>query len=385
MGFLRQLFTGENDPVLAAALQGPAPAFAVDADSIPAQVFGLETYADPIAPAPRVSRREAIQLPAVKRARDLIAGSLGGLPLTVIDTENLTRVNDLLEQPEQGVARSVTLTWTVEDLLFEGVAYWHVTERGFDGYPRFVRRIDPRRVDVDPDTGEVRIAGRLVNAADLIQFHSPNDPLLVAGARAIRTCLRLDAAAATAADGTPPTTYFTPSDGADPADDDDVVQLLNDWQSARRTRATAYVPAALQLHSLGWSPEQLQMSEARQHATLEIARVSGVDPEELGVSTTSRTYANSQDRRRAFLDFCLGGYRAAIEDRLSMGDVTKRGYRVRFDLSDFLRSDDLTRMQTYALALQVGATTPDEIRAAERKPALPAPAPVSEPAPQDAA
>ena len=54
-------------------VDGGAPTFAIDAGSIPAQIFGLETYNDPIGPAARVSRREAIQVPAVKRGRDLIA------------------------------------------------------------------------------------------------------------------------------------------------------------------------------------------------------------------------------------------------------------------------------------------------------------------------
>src|SRR5690606_29464466 len=93
----------------------------------------------------------------------------------------------------------------------------------------------------------------------------------------------------------------------------------------------------------------------------------GIDPEELGVSTTSRTYFNAQDRRKAFLDFVIGGYRQAIEDRLSMPDVTPAGYTVRFNLSAFLRSDDKTRMETYEIGLRVGAYTRSEVRDLEDK------------------
>lgn len=385
MGAFWDFVTGKPSPVIEAAIQ-PAPQFAIDAGSIPAEIFGLTSYEDPIAPAPRISRREAIQVPAVKRVRDLIAGSLGGLPLHVVDTENVERVNDLLEQPERGIARSVTMTWTLDDLLFEGCAYWHVTERGFDGYPRWVKRVHPSCVDINDDTGAIRINGRPVASRDVIQFHSPNDALLKSAARAIRTCLRLDAAAANYADGTPPIEYFTPRDGADPADDDDVLALLNAWKDARRKRGTAYVPAALEYHgNSGFSPEQLQLADARQHAVLEIARAASVDAEEVGVSTTSRTYANMFERRKAFLDFTLGPFREAIEDRLSMGDVTKRGYAVKFNLSAFLRSDDLSRMQTYQIGLAVGAITQDEIRDLENRPPLPPQArPAALPAPQPA-
>ena len=306
--------------------QDSGDTFAVDATSIDPAVFGLTSYSDPIAPAPRVSRREAIQVPAVKRARDLIASVLGELPFAVKDTEHVVHENDLLNQPERGRTASVTMTRTVEDLFFEGEAWWRITERAFDGYPRFVQRIDPRRVDVDEDTGVVRVDGQQVDPQSLIQFESPNDPVLVAGARAIRTCLKLDAAAAMYADEPMPTGYFSPAEGADPTDDEDVATLLNAWNSARKTNATAYVSAALKYNATQFNAEQIQLADQRQHAVLEIARLTGVDPEELGVSTTSRTYANQFDRRKAFLDFTLGPYLTAVEQRLSMGDITKRGY-----------------------------------------------------------
>ena len=57
------------------------PQFAVDADSIDPAVFGLASYSTTTSPAPRVNRKAAIQVPAVKRSRDLIAGTIGTLPL----------------------------------------------------------------------------------------------------------------------------------------------------------------------------------------------------------------------------------------------------------------------------------------------------------------
>lgn len=368
--------------------------FDITPEDVPAQIFGLESYADPVAAAPRIERRSAMQVPAVKRCRDLTAGALGQLPVDYVGPDKQTVDWPLFDQPERGTPRSVTMTRTVEDLLFEGVAWWRIVEFGWHGYPTKVVRLDPRTVNVKKDQRVfVRHGGESQGSAEewvpddqLIRFDSPNDPLLVAGARAIRTCLRLDAASANYADGAPPIDYFTPAEGADPVDDDDVTELLTAWKTARRQSGTAYVPAALKYNTGGWSPEQLQLADARQHAVLEIARAAGVDPEELGVSTTSRTYANQFDRRKAFLDFTLGPYVTAIQDRLSMGDVSQRGYVARFNLSAFLRSDDKSRYEAYEIGLRVGAIGKDEVREIEDKPqltasqrpqirALPAPAP----------
>jgi len=359
-------------------------AFAVDAEAFPPSVVGLESYATPTGTAAKVSRREAIQVPAVKRSRDLVCGSLGGLPLTTIKADLTVEPASWLAQPERTVPRSVTMTRLVEDLFFEQVAWWRKVETGYRDFPLYVKRLKPGQVSVDEDQGKVYVDGKHVPDEQLIRFDSPTDGMLTAGARAIRQCLLLDQAAQRYANGAPPGDYFTPAEGVDPYATPEELRenLLDPWANAARTRSTAYIPAALNYHAGQFNPEQLELADQRQHAVLEIARVAGVDPEELGVSTTSRTYANQFDRRKAFLDFTLGLYRAAIEDRLSMGDCTPRGTVVRFDLDGFLRSSAKDRYEAYKLGIEVGAIAEDEIRPAEGKPQIPAAArPTPAPAP----
>ena len=379
VGVLRTLLTGRPDPIVGAALEADsASTFAVDAESFPSSVVGLESYASATSPVARVSRREAVQVPAVKRSRDLVAGSLGTLPLQVVKPDLTIETTSWLQQPESNVPRSVTMTRLVEDLLFEGIAWWRITAFDWRGYPARVKRLKPQQVSVDEDRGEVYVDGKRVPDSELIRFDSPNDALLVAGARAIRQCLILDRAAQRYAEGAPPGDYFTPADSSvDPYETADELrtELLDPWATARQQRSTAWVPAAVNYHAASFNPEQLELADQRQHAVLEIARVAGIDPEELGVSTTSRTYANQYDRRKAFIDFTLGGYRAAIEDRLSMGDVTARGSVVRFDLDAFLRTDALSRYQAYKAGLEVGAIEDQaEVRRLEGKPAFGTPA-----------
>lgn len=365
-----------------------APRFEVTVD--PVMLYGyVPGSADTVGPAPRISRNLAKQVGAVKKSRDLICGPLGSLPLELYGPDNVAVRWPLFEQPEPDVPRSVTMTRTFEDMFYDGIAWWYVLEFGWHGYPTKVRRLDPWSVSVRQDGRVYQTVQNHQGMANvwmpderLIRFDSPNDALLSAGARAIRTCLNLDAAAATYSLDPMPTSYFTPAEGADPADDTDVTGLLDDWAALRRARATGYVPASLKLNTVTpLTAEQMQLAESRQHAVLEIARCAGVDPEELGVSTTSRTYFNAFDRRKNFLDFTIGAYRQAFEDRLSMGDVTMRGYSGRLNLDAFLRTDALSRYQSYQLGLQVGAVTPEQIAAAEGLPAtqvadgIPAPAP----------
>lgn len=355
----------------------PGEVFDASADTIPAAFFGLSSYSDPVAVAQRVDRTSAMQVPAVKRVRDIICGTPSMLPIRLTGPDRTPVPWTLGEQPEQHTPRSVTIARTLEDMLLEGVAFWLIAGYNWQGYPNRVVRLDPRMVGLPREgysvitrQGTTGMVDQWVEDKQIIRFDSANDPLLIAGARAIRTCLTLDAAAAGNSDGTPPVDYFTPADGMDTMDDDEVTDLLNEWQQARRKRSTAYVPGGLKYESGGWSPEQLQMSEARQHAVLEIARLAGVDGEDVGVSTTSRTYFNAYDRRKMLLDTVLRLYMVPFTERLSMPDITPRGYTASFDLDEWLRTDPLTRQQVYALALANGAMTLDELRDAEGKPRL---------------
>ena len=364
-----------NDPTL---LTGPT-------GSIDPAFFGaayVAAQADGLGPVTAVSRRVAMSIPAVKRARDIICGTLGTVPLQVVDTENVPTINSLLDQPEPNVPRSVTMTRLYEDLLFDSVSWWRRRDNNFRGYPVSVERVDPSRVEVRAD-GLTYLDGR--PSSSMIQFLSPNSSLLVDGARAIRTLLRLEATAGQYADDPRMQGYFSPVDGADPGDDADIQAMLVQWRRLRQQGTTGYIPAALKYETVpGFSPEQMQLVESRAAAVLEIARLTGVDPADLGVSVgAGRTYQNAQDARRQRINDVLGPYATAVTDRLRMADVTPRGFEVRADFSAFLRADDATRLGNYQTGIAMGLYTVDDVAKREGLPApiAPPPAPAAPQAP----
>lgn len=363
----------------------PRAAFSVD---IPPEMLEAMTGGGRI--APRISRNEALQVPAVLRSRNLIAGTLGSLPHTVHgpDRREVNTTYLLGGNIDPDIPNSVMLAQTYEDLLFEGIAWWRVTRFGFHGFPvnaqwvpvqsvhvAATHNVFPSQANITPDQpfpadGQIYIDGIPVSDREVIRFDSPNPPLLRHAARAIRACLQLDIAASTYADVPLPLSIFTPKEGVDPGSESDIQEMLNKYEAARRVRSTAYIGAALDYKPIGWTPQDLQLADSRQHAVLEIARAAGIDPEDLGVSTTTRTYQNAEQRRQDLLDFTLGAYVSAVQDRLSMRDVLPRGYRAKVKFDAFLRSDTKTRYEAYQIGLQVGAVTKPEIRELEDRPAL---------------
>lgn len=355
----------------AASMNGSSPDAQFEVD-IPPEMREGWTAGGSI--APRISKNEALQVPAVLRSRNLIAGTLSRLPMHVRDKERrMATPTTLLDQINPDLPNVVTLAMTYEDLLFEGESWWRVLDYGFHGYPTFAEHVDVQRVHIakygTEDKGQVYIDGYPVRDDQVIRFCSPNPALLRHAARAIRTCLQLDKTATMYVEAPMPLGYFAPREGQRIKEDEATIQaMLDKWEVARRTKAWGYVGASLEAKVLQFNAEQIQLADQRQHAVLEIARAAGVDPEDLGVSTTSRTYQNSEQRRMDLLDFTMAAYVAAVEQRLSMGDVLPRGYYAKVNFDGFLRADTKTRMETYKLALETGALNEKEIRELEDRP-----------------
>ena len=343
-----------------------------------------------------VTRAQALSVPAVLKGRNMIA-SIASLPLQQLGPDNAAARNPLLDQIDPDVTNVVTLAQTVEDLVFEAISWWRVTARGFDGFPVSARRLDPATVSVDPPAGRnpaplpsgvdprdpaegyVYVDQERVPWRDIIRFDSPNPAVLKTCGRSIKRAVRFDQAAERYARNPRPLDYFTPTDGVDPAEDEEIEEILVEWAQSRQTESTAYVPAALSYNTVDTpSAADMQLVELQKQVGLDLANALGVDPEDLGISTTSRTYSNNVDRRRDRINDVLAPYMRAITDRLSMSDVTKRGYRVLFNLDDYLKSNPTERWSTYQTAKSLGVLTAAEIRAMEGLP------PMTEPAEQPA-
>jgi hypothetical protein len=333
-----------------------------------------------------ISRETALQVTAVLRGRNLIC-SISTLPLTQYAPDGRKTRSPLFEQLDSQVPNVVTMAQTVEDLLFDGLSWWKITGRDWENkFPTKIQHVDVDRVHMDPPPGAqslnllpsgadpsaaVWIDTEVVPGSDMIRFDSPNPPLLKAARRAIRRAVLLERAAERYAESPRALGYFTPTEGADPADDEEIAELLADWSDARNSNAEGYVPAALQYNVLqNPSPADLQLVQLQAKASLDIANAIGLDPEDLGISTTSRTYQNATDRRQDRINDVLAPYMRAVTDRLSMTDVTRRGYRVDFDLADYLKADPVTRATVYEKLYSLGAITVDEIRSDDGRPLL---------------
>jgi HK97 family phage portal protein len=320
----------------------------------------------------RVSRSDAMQVPAVARARNIICGTIGTLGLNAYNDVTYAKVEgrSLLKQPDPALPLAVSMAWTIEDLLFLGQAFWVVLAVSpEDGRPTQARRIDPMRVTFTTDTQTDEIINGfyldgyitpVTGVGSLIMFSGIDEGILNRGGRTITTALELEKAVSRMA-AEPNPTMVIKNTGVDlPAEQ--VSSLLASWAAARQKRSTAYLSGPLDVTTFGYDAQQMELSQSRLNTASEIARMCNIPAWYLNAESASATYSNVSAERRSLVDFSLRPYMSCVEERLSMNDLTPRGQTVRFDLDDYLRGNPLEQIEVLTKMLEAGLINVDEAR-----------------------
>ena len=321
-----------------------------------------------------ISRRAAMTVPAVARARNIIAGTIASLEMcTYLEaTEAHIPNRPVIKQPDPSLARGTTVVWTIDDLLFYGQAHWQVLAVSpEDGRVTQARRIDPLRVNTRTDaTGQMILAytvdGEVVpmkGVGSLITFWGPDEGVLNRASRTINAAIELESAALRMAQEPIPAMVLRNEGMNLPADQKEA--LLTAFKSARRTRSTAYVEGPINLEVVGLDSAQMQLTEARAYTASEIARVMNIPAWYINAESATSTYSNVSAERRSLLDFSLRPYLDAFESRLSMDDITPRGQYVEVEMDDFLRGNPTERVDVIVKLLDSGIIDIDEARAME--------------------
>jgi len=359
MGKLLQAFGLESKPQL-------------EAQSAPQVLGEYSPYAMPFQYA-YVGREEALSVPALMRCRNLLAGTIGAIPLELYKKSTNEELGSplWLEQPSYSQPRSVTIAFTVESLLLYSQAFWKVVEvYQEDGRPARFEWIANNRVTATLDSTNTFVRSYAVDGmtlpmdglGSLITFQSLLPGILNTGTATIRAAIDVQKASVIAA-STPMATGYIKNTGAD-LDPKEVSGLLAAWKTARNNRSTAYLTSTLEYNPVSFSPKDMMYGEAIFNLATEIARLCNVPAYYVSADANSMTYSNVQDERKQFLTLSLQPFISAIEDRLSMDDITARGNVVKFDIDkNFLRTDPLQELAVIEKLLSLNLITQEQAMA----------------------
>ncbi len=316
----------------------------------------------------RVSRKDAMSVPSVARARNLICGTVASIPLEYYNkrTGEVMAAPRWINQLSKNQPSFVTINWIVDSLLFYGNAYLRVTERyAEDGRPSAFEWIANSRVTFTTDLEGIMITQYYVDANpidmnDIVTIQGLDEGVLERAGKTIQSAIDINRAASISA-ATPMSSGILKNTGAD-LPPQEVSGLLAAWKRSRQNNSTAYLTSTLEFQSTQFSPKDMMYNEAIQNLSTEIARAMNVPAYYLSADqNTTMTYANVTEERKQFYALSIEPYIQAIQTRLSMDDISTAGHEVRFAVFDtFLKNDPMVELQVIEKLLTLGLITTEQ-------------------------
>ena len=303
------------------------------------------------------ARNAAISVPTINRARDLMASVIGSMPLRMYrevwnETERKMEKEYLaprswLRRPDPTVPFQFLMSFTLDDLMMFGRAFWYVSSRYSDGLPATMTRLPAGSVTTTDQSGPVWFApssqvyfqGGEIDPANLIQFLSPAQGLIYSAPNAIDTALKLEAARNRNASSSIPAGILRQTENSEPLSAEDLSSLAAQFNLARASNQTAALNQYLTYTETNATPDKMLLIEASQYQSLEMSRLANVPPYLVGVATGAYSYQSSQQARADLYLFGVKLYADAIAGALSMDNVLPLGTYVEFDADEYLEEN----------------------------------------------
>ena len=151
----------------------------------------------------------------------------------------------------------------------------------------------------------------------------------------------------------------------------DPARIRDSWNAVYQGSSNAHRVAVLEegmkFQSIGIPPEQAQFLETRKFQIEEICRIFRVPPH-LVASLDRATFSNIEHQSISFVVHTIRPWLVRIEQSMNkalLSDSEKGQYFVSFVVEGLLRGEYSARMQGYAVGIQNGFLSPNDVRSLE--------------------
>jgi len=157
-------------------------------------------------------------------------------------------------------------------------------------------------------------------------------------------------------------------------------RLRKDFEDRHKGLENAHklviVPGGMELTTLGSTNQEAQTLELYKQSALEIAsRLYGIPPHLSGdIEKQTSWGAGIEQMDIGYVKHVVRPYLVGIEQALSMALLTadgRRRFKFEFNVEGLLRGDFKSRMEGYAILIQWGMATVNEVRRKENMPPIP--------------
>lgn len=345
-----------------------------------------------------VSEESALGVPAIWQAVNLIAGTIGHLPLHLYKVDKKGQPTKATKDQLYAILHDRANDVHSKSAFFKMLVWRALAGSKGRGLALITKNVAGRVAGFIPlDESAVTIdqtieAGRLVrtykigsktyDASEIIDIA----PVLKANGRdayaplevhrnAIGAMIAAEEYATElfANGGVPPLTLSGPAAKSPAATDRAVDQIGEALRIGKnRKRNILPIPQDFELKNLGFDPSKQQMIELRRFQVSESSRIFNVAPAMLHDLTTG-TYSNVEQQNLNFAQQTILPLVKLIEQELNLKlfGVRNTTNYVEFNVDALVRGDLLSRMEALARAVNSALLTPNEARSLDNREALP--------------
>ena len=275
-----------------------------------------------------ISREQAMAIPAVCRARNLLCTTAArailiaqkdGTPVSP-QPQWINRTDGLLPPYHR-------MLWTIDDLLFYGSSLWRVT-RDFDGHVLTADRVIREAWAISADD-TITVGDRPASADEYVLIPGIHQGILWHGTNAMPEANALARAATLEI-------HYT---GDRPLNQDEKQALTAGWVAARKGKngGVAFTSKNTEIKEHGSFAEHL-LIEGRNANAIDLARLCGIPASMIDASIqgSSINYSNAGLRMAELLAFGVLPLLACVTARMGMDDIVPRGTSIGVDASEMV-------------------------------------------------
>ena len=302
-----------------------------------------------------VLRNNAMSVPTIARARDLIASVIGATELCMYKRQWNDQDKEMEEveiaprswliQPDPTLPYSTFMSWLFDDLFFFGKAILFINSRTADGFPNSFQRLPASMVTFRDQAGpvffapsnEVYFQGGRIDPENLVQFISPIQGIVYQSEQAVQTAIRLERARYRNASSTIPAGVLKIT-GGEPLTQQEMADLAAAFNSARENNQTAAISQDVDYQPTTANPANMLLMDAANFQALEMCRLTNIPPYLAGIDIGSYQYSSGKQAREDLYLFAARLYMDCIAQTLSMNNVLPVGTFCKFDIDDWIQN-----------------------------------------------